>query len=78
MLLQGNRTLHPEIFTFQSVILYHSIMKRHNFYWPKSEKILESFYNIIIHGLRTPNEGINQIYLKNWANVADKKCFSPT
>ena len=25
-----------------------------------------------IHGLRTPNEGINQRYLKNWADVADK------
>ena len=23
------------------------------------------------HRLRTPNEGINQRYLKNWANVAD-------
>ena len=22
------------------------------------------------HGLRTPNEGINQRYLKNWADVA--------
>ena len=27
------------------------------------------------HGLRTPNEGINQRYLKNWADVADK--FDP-
>ena len=25
-----------------------------------------------VHGLRTPNEGINQRYLKNWADVADK------
>ena len=24
------------------------------------------------HGLRTPNEGINQNFLKNWADVADK------
>ena len=24
------------------------------------------------HGLWTPNEGINQRYLKNWADVADK------
>ena len=30
------------------------------------------------HGLRTPNEGINQRYLKNWAEVADKKCFGRT
>jgi len=26
------------------------------------------------HGLRTANEGINQRYLKNWADVADKIC----
>ena len=30
------------------------------------------------HGLRTPNEGINQRYLKNWADVADKICFGCT
>ena len=30
------------------------------------------------HGLRTPNEGINQRYLKNWANVVDKICFAST
>ena len=28
------------------------------------------------HGLRTPNEGINQRNLKIWADVADKICFS--
>ena len=28
-----------------------------------------------IHGLRTPNEGINQRNLKFWADVADKICF---
>ena len=31
-----------------------------------------------LHGLRTPNEGINQRYLKNWADVADKICFGRT
>ena len=30
------------------------------------------------HGLRTPNEGINQRCLKNWADVADKIFFSRT
>ena len=30
------------------------------------------------HGLRTSNEGINQRYLKNWADVADKICFGRT
>ena len=30
------------------------------------------------HGLRTPNEGINQRNLKVWADVADKICFGRT
>jgi hypothetical protein len=30
------------------------------------------------HGLRTPNEDINQRYLKNWADVADKIYFCRT
>ena len=30
------------------------------------------------HRLRTSNEGTNQRYLKNWAYVADKICFSRT
>ena len=29
-------------------------------------------------GLRTPDEGRNQKYLKNWADVADKICFGRT
>ena len=32
----------------------------------------------LVHGLQTPNEGINQRYLKNWADVADKICFGHT
>ena len=32
----------------------------------------------VCHGLRTPNEGIHQRYLKNWADVADKICFGRT
>ena len=31
-----------------------------------------------VHGLRTPNEGINQRYLKHWAEMADKICFGRT
>ena len=30
------------------------------------------------HGLRTPNEGISQKYLKKWADVANKICFGRT
>jgi hypothetical protein len=30
------------------------------------------------HGLRTPYKGINQRYLKNWADVAVKICFGRT
>ena len=33
---------------------------------------------IFNHGLPTPNEDINQRYLKNWADVADKICFGRT
>merc|ERR1711971_68729 len=42
--------------------------------------ILEKAKNLykLIHGLWTPNEGINQRYLKNWANAADKICFGRT
>ena len=36
------------------------------------------FHNAGGHGLRTPNEGINQRYLKNWADVADKICCRHT
>ena len=35
-------------------------------------------WNACCHGLRTPNEGINQRHLKNWADVADKICFGRT
>ena len=31
-----------------------------------------------VHGLRTPNEGINQRNLKFWADLADKICFGRT
>ena len=34
--------------------------------------------NVTAHGLRTPNEGINQRNLKIWANGADKTCFGCT
>ena len=43
--------------------------------------IFQSFDTLPIHfnhGLRTPNEGIKQQYLKNWADVADKICFGRT
>ena len=30
------------------------------------------------HGLRTPNECLNQRILKIWADVADKICFGRT
>ena len=32
----------------------------------------------VAHGLWTPNEGINQRFLKIWADVADKICFGRT
>ena len=39
---------------------------------------VDIIFYAIAHGLRTPNEGINQKYLKNWADVADKICFGRT
>ena len=35
-------------------------------------------YYSVIHGLRTPSEGINQRNLKIWADAADKICFGRT
>ena len=40
--------------------------------------IIRGVINGIRHGLRTPNEGITQRYLKNWADVADKICCRRT
>ena len=39
---------------------------------------IELVLKIFKHGLRTPNEGINQRNLKIWADVADKICFGRT
>ena len=44
-----------------------------------AEMICQALKNLgKFHGLRTPNEGINQRYLKNWADVADEMCFGRT
>ena len=43
-----------------------------------SRKDYEEFFIGLGHEQRTPNEGINQRYLKNWADVADKICFGCT
>ena len=40
--------------------------------------LLANFLKGGVHGLRTPNEGMNQRYLKNWADVADKICCRHT
>ena len=40
-------------------------------------KVHSSKFNKAGHGLRTPNEGINQRNLKNWADVADKIMLRP-
>ena len=44
----------------------------------KAWRIRNSLQMTAEHGLRTPNEGINQRYLKNWADVAGKICFGRT
>ena len=45
--------------------------------WPNKDGLVIFAY-VSKHGLRTPNEGIYQRYLKNWADVADKICFGHT
>ena len=36
---------------------------------------ISSHIDFCNHGLQTPNEGINQRNVKNWADVADKIFF---
>ena len=55
-----------EIVTIQELL----ILKIFQFY--------ERNWDTLSHGLWTPNEGINQRYLKYWAGVADKICFGRT
>ena len=54
--------------------------KRKKIYLKKSffQLFLRVSYKDSTHGLRTPNEDINQRYLKNWADVADKICCRHT
>ena len=60
-----------------------------NMYVVRASQIIKKIYldtlrkkNLFLvapcHGLRTANEGINQRYLKKWADVADKICLGPT
>ena len=52
-----------------------------NFYLSKCNdlsNLTNLWFHALEHGLRTSNEGINQKYLKNWADVADKICFGRT
>ena len=64
---------YPAIFFSESAI----------FFWQRTNCInhfrwVDKNWNLDgkLHGLRTPNECINHRYLKNWADVADKTCFS--
>ena len=45
---------------------------------PDLAKVVQWKPNAVTHGLWTPNESIDQTYLKNWADVADKICFNRT
>ena len=54
-----------------------STNSRLNLTW-LSTAFVKCSLNSLCNGLRTPNEGINQRYLKNRANVADKICFGCT
>jgi hypothetical protein len=60
--------LHLFFFCISSTLC--AVLKQPN--WSAATK------NGYTHGVRTPNEGINQRYLKNWADVADEICFGHT
>ena len=53
--------------------------RAHEFYWAHfifdQPSLARTLRDCHYHGLRTPNEGKNQRYLKNWAEVADKIYF---
>ena len=46
--------------------------------WNSLWRSILIFMHLPDHGLRTPNEDINQRNLKIWADVADKICFGRT
>ena len=52
----------------------------YDFFCPQNQRDVKTliFLHSISHGLRTPNEGMNQRYLKIWADLADKICFGHT
>ena len=60
---------YPTCLTRKMLLLYIAAKARKN----KMKKRYDMH-----HGLRTHNEGINQRYLKNWADVADKICCRHT
>ena len=61
--------------TKDNVNLY--ILSYCHMYFSRSNVPISDFEHQF-HGLRTPNEGINQRYQKNWADVADKICLGHT
>jgi hypothetical protein len=72
-------------FCYYIIVWVKSFLILENDTWNRfrSQSIREAFRSIIEchaikHGLRTPNDDINQRYLKNWADVADKICFGRT
>ena len=52
---------------YETVILHHS-----------AQTLTPTMLYNLDQGLRTLNEGINQRYLKNWADVTEKICFGCT
>ena len=74
--LRQSKSRHDFILGFSSLLFDQAVPKN-------SQRYLADRNAICIlhqsdHGLRTPNEGTNQRYLKNWADVADKICFVRT
>ena len=73
-----------ELWNFQSAFQilggFHILFLKHKVEF-KLQKLERYFCRCMFslgHGLRTPNEGINQRNLKIWADAADKICFGHT
>ena len=55
-------------------LLFHTLELK--IYIRKPITYIIQFKHACVQGLRTPNQDINQRYLKSLDNVADKICFS--
>ena len=77
MSIVGNRVIGKKVgkSLMKNILLELIFKQKWTSGWPFPQN---STTNVCVHGLQTPNEGINQRNLKIWADVADKICFGHT